>query len=94
MSATAPPYLTALNNDTDNTMSGDCGYIYIALPPSGVVRLEQKNETFLEQGIFDDGPFEAGDENKKDPALVPAPPNSYLGNSEFKQSFSVLTQCL
>lgn len=67
---------------------------HVALPPSGIVRLEQKNETFLEEGIFDDGPFEAGDENKKDPALVPVPPNSYLGNSEFKQSFSNLTQCL
>lgn len=75
-------------------------YIYIfflfhvAFPPSGVVRLEQKNETFLEQGIFDDGPFEAGDENKKDPALVPAPPNSYLGNSELKRSFPNLTRRL
>lgn len=67
---------------------------HIALPSSGVVRLEQKNETFLMEGIFDDGPFETGDENKKDPALVPAPPNSYLGNSEFKQSFSNLIQCL
>lgn len=59
-----------------------------------MVRLEQKNETFVKLGIFDDGPFEAGDENKKDPALVPAPPNSYLGNQEFKQSFSNLTQSL
>lgn len=31
--------------------------------------------------IFDDGPFEVGDENQKDPDLVPAPANSYLGNS-------------
>ncbi|XP_068605398.1 integrin alpha-6-like [Brachionichthys hirsutus] len=47
----------------------------------GVVRLEQKNDTLLEMGIYDDGPFEAGDESKWNPDLVPAPPNSYLGFS-------------
>lgn len=41
--------------------------------------MEQKNDTFLEMGIFDDGPFEVGDENIKDPQLAPTPPNSYLG---------------
>ncbi|XP_074544597.1 integrin alpha-6-like isoform X2 [Halichoeres trimaculatus] len=45
----------------------------------GIVRLEQKNETLLLEGIYDDGPFEAGDENEKNPDLVPAPPSSYLG---------------
>ncbi|TNM97823.1 hypothetical protein fugu_014069 [Takifugu bimaculatus] len=47
----------------------------------GLVRLEQNNDTLLEMGIFDDGPFEVGDERKKDPTLVPTPPNSYLGFS-------------
>ncbi|XP_034468695.1 integrin alpha-6b isoform X1 [Hippoglossus hippoglossus] len=47
----------------------------------GVVRLEQKNDTLVEQGIYDDGPFEAGDEREKNPDLVPAPVNSYLGFS-------------
>ncbi|XP_075877228.1 integrin alpha-6b isoform X2 [Nelusetta ayraudi] len=47
----------------------------------GLVRLEQKNDTFIEMGIYDDGPFEAGDENEKNPDLVPAAPNSYLGFS-------------
>lgn len=49
--------------------------------PPGVVRLEQKNDSFLEMGIYDDGPFEVGDENEKNPDLVPAPANSYLGKS-------------
>lgn len=53
------------------------------LSPPGVVRLEQKNDTFLEMGIYDDGPFEAGDENEKNPDLVPAPANSYLGKSHY-----------
>lgn len=44
-----------------------------------MVRLEQKNDTILEMGIYDDGPFEVGDESEKNPELVPAPPNSYLG---------------
>lgn len=50
--------------------------------PAGLVRLEQNNETFLEMGIYDDGPFEVGDENVKNPDLVPTPPNSYLGKSK------------
>nr|XP_046263833.1 integrin alpha-6-like isoform X2 [Scatophagus argus] len=47
----------------------------------GVVRLEQNNSTLLEMGIYDDGPFEVGDEDEKNPDLVPAPANSYLGFS-------------
>lgn len=43
--------------------------------------MEQKNDTLLEMGIYDDGPFEAGDENQKNPDLVPAAPNSYLGKN-------------
>lgn len=54
----------------------------ISPPHVGLVRLEQKNDTLLELGIYDDGPFEAGDENEKNPDLVPAAPNSYLGESE------------
>lgn len=31
--------------------------------------------------IFDDGPYETGDENLMNPDLVPAPANSYLGKT-------------
>lgn len=62
-----------------------------ALPPAGLVRLEQKNETFFEMDIFDDGPFETGDESEKNPDLVPAAPNSYLGGSELQQTDRALT---
>lgn len=37
-------------------------------------------------GIYDDGPFEVGDENEKNPDLVPAPANSYLGKSQLAPS--------
>lgn len=47
--------------------------------PPGVVRVEQKNNTLLEMGFYDDGPYEVGDENRLDPDLVPVPANSYLG---------------
>lgn len=50
--------------------------------PAGLVRLEQKNDTLLEMGIYDDGPFEVGDESIKNANLVPTPPNSYLGKSK------------
>lgn len=51
------------------------------------MRLEQKNDTFVDMGIYDDGPFETGDENQKKPDLVPAAPNSYLGERELQQIF-------
>ncbi|KAF1384010.1 hypothetical protein PFLUV_G00137800 [Perca fluviatilis] len=67
------------------TFDNDYHYLIFGAPGAynwkGVVRLEQNNETLLDMGIFDDGPFEVGDENEKNPDLVPAPPNSYLGFS-------------
>ncbi|XP_067109200.1 integrin alpha-6-like isoform X1 [Osmerus mordax] len=47
----------------------------------GMVRIEQKNSTLLEMGIYDDGPFEVGGENSQSPDLVPVPSSSYLGFS-------------
>lgn len=43
--------------------------------------MEQNNNSLWDQNIFDDGPFEVGDENRLDPDLVPVPANSYLGES-------------
>uniref|UniRef100_A0AAQ5YKE7 Integrin alpha-2 domain-containing protein n=1 Tax=Amphiprion ocellaris TaxID=80972 RepID=A0AAQ5YKE7_AMPOC len=67
------------------TFDDDYHYLIFGAPGAynwkGVVRLEQKNETFVDLGIFDDGPFEVGDEDEKNPELVPAPANSYLGFS-------------
>ncbi|KAK1879391.1 Integrin alpha-6 [Dissostichus eleginoides] len=67
------------------TFDKDYHYLIFGAPGAygwkGVVRLEQKNETFLDQGIYDDGPFETGDERNRNPNLVPAPSNSYLGFS-------------
>ncbi|XP_056276762.1 integrin alpha-6b isoform X2 [Pseudoliparis swirei] len=67
------------------TFDKDYHYLIFGAPGAynwkGMVRLEQKNESFIEMDIFDDGPFEVGDEDEKNPELVPAPPNSYLGFS-------------
>lgn len=46
------------------------------------MRVEQKNNTLLEMGFYDDGPYEVGDESRLDPDLVPVPANSYLGGFE------------
>lgn len=46
---------------------------------AGIVRVEQKNNTLLEMGVYDDGPYEVGDEHLLNPELVPLPANSYLG---------------
>ncbi len=45
------------------------------------MRIEQKNSSLWEENIFDDGPYEVGDEGQLDPDLVPVPANSYLGES-------------
>lgn len=41
--------------------------------------MEQKNNTLIEMGVYDDGPYEVGDEHLLSPELVPVPANSYLG---------------
>ncbi|KAK7939569.1 hypothetical protein WMY93_002895 [Mugilogobius chulae] len=63
----------------------DYHYVVFGAPGAynwkGIVRVEQKNNTFLEMGIYDDGPYEVGDENLLNSDLVPLPANSYLGFS-------------
>ncbi|KFQ94651.1 Integrin alpha-6, partial [Nipponia nippon] len=65
------------------TFTRDYHYIVFGAPGTynwkGVVRAEQKNQTFYDLGIFDDGPYEVGDESRQDKNLVPVPANSYLG---------------
>ncbi|XP_017277781.1 integrin alpha-6 [Kryptolebias marmoratus] len=67
------------------TFDNDFHYFIFGAPGAydwkGVVRLEQRNETFINMGLFEDGPFEVGDETEKNPRLVPAPSNSYMGFS-------------
>ncbi|XP_062313832.1 integrin alpha-6 isoform X1 [Osmerus eperlanus] len=67
------------------TFTRDYHYLVFGAPGAynwkGIVRVEQKNNTLLEMGFYDDGPFEVGDENLLDPDLVPVPANSYLGFS-------------
>ncbi|XP_077579884.1 integrin alpha-6-like isoform X1 [Stigmatopora nigra] len=67
------------------TFDKDYHYFIFGAPGAynwkGVVRLEQKNFTLIELGIYDDGPFEAGDDKEMNPDLVPAPASSYLGFS-------------
>lgn len=48
----------------------------------GIVRVEQKNNTFFDMNIFEDGPYEVGGETDHDESLVPVPANSYLGRNE------------
>lgn len=67
------------------TFTKDYHYVIFGAPGAynwkGIVRVEQKNNTLLEMGFYDDGPYEVGDENRLDPLLVPVPANSYLGFS-------------
>uniref|UniRef100_A0A7N6A5N5 Integrin alpha-2 domain-containing protein n=1 Tax=Anabas testudineus TaxID=64144 RepID=A0A7N6A5N5_ANATE len=65
------------------TFTKDYHYVVFGAPGAynwkGIVRVEQKNNTLLEMGVYDDGPYEVGDENVLNPELVPVPANSYLG---------------
>ncbi|XP_028993138.1 integrin alpha-6 isoform X2 [Betta splendens] len=67
------------------TFTKDYHYVVFGAPGAynwkGVVRAEQKNNTLLEMGVYDDGPYEVGDEHLLNPELVPVPANSYLGFS-------------
>ncbi|XP_065818223.1 integrin alpha-6 isoform X1 [Labrus bergylta] len=67
------------------TFTKDYHYVVFGAPGAynwkGIVRVEQKNNTLLEMGIYDDGPYEVGDEHLLNPELVPLPANSYLGFS-------------
>uniref|UniRef100_A0A8C4P1D2 Integrin, alpha 6a n=1 Tax=Dicentrarchus labrax TaxID=13489 RepID=A0A8C4P1D2_DICLA len=67
------------------TFTKDYHYVVFGAPGAynwkGIVRVEQKNNTLLEMGVYDDGPYEVGDENLLNPELVPLPANSYLGFS-------------
>ncbi|GCC19903.1 hypothetical protein chiPu_0021198, partial [Chiloscyllium punctatum] len=51
------------------------------LQESSNVRTEQLSHSLVHLGIYDDGPYEAGDERKQDANLIPVPANSYLGFS-------------
>uniref|UniRef100_A0A3Q3LFW3 Integrin, alpha 6a n=1 Tax=Mastacembelus armatus TaxID=205130 RepID=A0A3Q3LFW3_9TELE len=67
------------------TFTKDYHYVLFGAPGAynwrGIVRAEQKNNTLLEMGVYDDGPYEVGDEHLLNPELVPVPANSYLGFS-------------
>uniref|UniRef100_A0A2R8ZSC3 CD49 antigen-like family member F n=1 Tax=Pan paniscus TaxID=9597 RepID=A0A2R8ZSC3_PANPA len=67
------------------TFTKDFHYIVFGAPGTynwkGIVRVEQKNNTFFDMNIFEDGPYEVGGETEHDESLVPVPANSYLGFS-------------
>ncbi|KAM6934180.1 integrin alpha-6 [Xenentodon cancila] len=64
------------------TFTKDYHYVVFGAPGGynwrGIVRVEQKNNTFLEMGVFDDGPYEIPEEDLLKTNL---PANSYLGFS-------------
>ncbi|XP_041117785.1 integrin alpha-6-like isoform X2 [Polyodon spathula] len=67
------------------TFTKDYHYIIFGAPGTynwkGFVRVEQRNNTLVDLGILEDGPYEVGDETRFDENLVPVPANSYLGFS-------------
>ncbi|XP_076839289.1 integrin alpha-6b isoform X2 [Brachyhypopomus gauderio] len=67
------------------TFTKDYHYLVFGAPGAfnwkGVVRLEQKNNTLLELGFYDDGPYEVKYKTAEGLDDVTVPANSYLGFS-------------
>uniref|UniRef100_A0A4W4EFD4 Integrin alpha-2 domain-containing protein n=1 Tax=Electrophorus electricus TaxID=8005 RepID=A0A4W4EFD4_ELEEL len=67
------------------TFTNDYHYLVFGAPGAfnwkGVVRLEQKNNTLLEMGYYDDGPYEVTYKTAEGLDDVTVPANSYLGFS-------------
>uniref|UniRef100_A0A4W3J581 Integrin alpha-6-like n=1 Tax=Callorhinchus milii TaxID=7868 RepID=A0A4W3J581_CALMI len=65
-----------------STFGKDSDYAVYGVPGAyywkGIVHVESRSTDFTN---FDDGPYEVGDENKRDESKVPVPQNSYLGFS-------------
>ncbi|XP_055520496.1 integrin alpha-7-like isoform X1 [Leucoraja erinacea] len=63
----------------------DDNYILFGAPGTynwkGNVRAELYSHHMVHMGIYDDGPYEVGDERKLEAKLVPVPAHSYLGFS-------------
>ncbi|XP_071991205.1 integrin alpha-7 isoform X1 [Engystomops pustulosus] len=65
--------------------TSDNHYIMFGAPGTynwkGELRVELFNQTVLELGTYDDGPYEVAGENSLKPELIPLPSHSYLGFS-------------
>ncbi|XP_040281481.1 integrin alpha-7 isoform X1 [Bufo bufo] len=65
--------------------TSDNHYIMFGAPGTynwkGELRVELFNQTVLELGTYDDGPYEVAGENSQKPELIPLPSHSYLGFS-------------
>ncbi|XP_056418158.1 integrin alpha-7 isoform X3 [Hyla sarda] len=65
--------------------TSDNHYIMFGAPGTynwkGELRAELFNQTILELGTYDDGPYEVAGENSQKPELIPLPSHSYLGFS-------------
>uniref|UniRef100_A0AAY4EPI5 Integrin alpha-2 domain-containing protein n=1 Tax=Denticeps clupeoides TaxID=299321 RepID=A0AAY4EPI5_9TELE len=67
------------------TFTKDYHYLVFGAPGAfnwkGIVRVEQKNATLVDMGLYFDGPFESTAENKQQSEELPVPASSYLGRS-------------
>ncbi|XP_066441595.1 integrin alpha-7 isoform X1 [Eleutherodactylus coqui] len=65
--------------------TSDNHYIMFGAPGTynwkGELRVELFNQTVLELGTYDDGPYEVAGENSLKPEMIPLPSHSYLGFS-------------
>ncbi|XP_069509821.1 integrin alpha-7 isoform X1 [Ambystoma mexicanum] len=65
--------------------TSDNHYIMMGAPGTynwkGELRVELFNQTSIDLGNYDDGPYEVGGEKSQDARLIPLPSNSYLGFS-------------
>ncbi|KAK7886754.1 hypothetical protein WMY93_026375 [Mugilogobius chulae] len=53
----------------------------LTFPPTGEMRVQLLNQTLLDLGFYDDGPYEVADQKQLNAQLIPVPYHSYLGIS-------------
>lgn len=52
---------------------------HVSIP--GEMRVQLLNQTLLDMGFYDDGPYEVADEKQLNAQLIPVPSHSYLGRT-------------
>lgn len=78
-------HLKKMNTCAQTYIMKLCYYACFAVPSTisipGEMRVQLLNQTLLDLGFYDDGPYEVADQKQLNAQLIPVPSHSYLGRS-------------
>lgn len=66
-----------------------CVFVVTCVYVPGEMHVQLLNQTMLDLGYYDDGPYEVADEKQLNAALIPLPYHSYLGMTYLSHTHSV-----